>query len=709
MISQPPPPSQHQPDLEAQPSFWERHYHGPRGPLADADDRRRAGLLHAFTGVGMISILFFGVQLVAKGSVQTALLDGTVGTLLGLNLLLLRWHRRPRPAAWVGLLILAVYLLVQLATGGDQNTGYLWTILFPPAAAFLLGFRHGLAFLALFLAALGWLTYGEGVLVGTGLPESLPTKLMGALILVSAFSFAFERARQRAQTELIEARDLAERSARLKGEFLANMSHEVRTPLNGIIGLAELLSKTDNPSEQRSHVGLIGDAARQLLELLNGILDLSKAEMGKLDFTPERVEFRPLLEQIVAFHRPRAEDKGIELALETGADAPDVLFVDPLRLRQVLDNLLSNAVKFTERGRIVLRCGFEASGASPDWVRVSISDSGVGVPPERADEIFDDFVQANGTSSRRFGGTGLGLAISKHLVERMGGQIGYRPGESGGSVFWFRLPIVEPTTLARPASAPSEERPGRVLVVDDNRINSLLLRKMLEDQGVHAEEAGGGQAALERWSSETWDVVLMDVQMPDMDGLEVTREIRAREDPSGRTPIVAVTAHAMDSDRQRCLDAGMDDYLVKPVREQELLAVLGRWIPMRDRVESKQSGLILDRSRLSISTRDDPDLERTLRQLFTEATPKLLEKIEVARQAGQASAIARLAHTLRGSCSTLGAQALGAAARQLEMAAEAGDLDRSATALELVQLEYTRLLEALARGGGPGVPSAGSA
>ena len=714
--------------------WWTRHYHGPAGPLEAPDARRQLALLHAFTGVGLVSILFFGVQLVLRGSFLIALVDGLVGSLMAVNLLLARWTRRPLPFAVLGMVVIGGYLWLQVLTGGDQSTGFIWTFLFPPVAVFLLGHRLGLVFQLAYLLALGATLAGGALEHLSGLPVDFPVKLMGSLLLVSAFSYAFERSRYNAQQRMLaevaahrrteralrRAKEAAEQAVRLKGQFLANVSHELRTPLNGVIGLIDLTLGEQLPATSRRELGLARQAAHDLLGLLNEILDLSKAEAGKLELHREPADLRRLVADLAELHRGTRGDRRLEIETRVDPQVPAGVCADIGRLRQVLNNLLGNAVKFTGQGRVRLSIAPQPEDAAGrGGLRFEVADTGPGVAAEQRDRIFEPFVQIDGSDARRHGGTGLGLAICRRLVEAMDGRIGYRPGEDGGSVFWFDLelepaapPAAEAGRPAKPRSAAAKaarrSRRGRVLVVEDNPINALVTERMLEHLGVWVDRADDGPQALERWSPGSHDLVLMDCQMPGMDGFEVTAAMRRREPEAGpRVPIVALTAHAMPGDRQRCLDAGMDDYLSKPMSQRDLDRMLQRWVAAGDHQTGPAapadrgagaaaaappgggSEPVLDRRRAQ--ERDDAALERTLHELFLRTAPGQIDGMARALQAADLPAVERGAHQLRGSCATLGALALDRELALLERAVASGRTERAAAALERVRARYAEL------------------
>jgi signal transduction histidine kinase len=387
----------------------------------------------------------------------------------------------------------------------------------------------------------------------------------------------------RRTAELAAARDSAEAASRAKSAFLANMSHEIRTPLNAIIGLTTLMREEAATPLHRERLDKVGAAAEHLLGLLNDVLDLSKIEAGKLDLEPAPFSLRGVVQTALDLVQGAASAHGLALHAQVDAD-PDLRRGDRLRIGQVLLNLVGNAVKFTPAGTVEVRV--TAAGDGP-WVRFEILDSGIGVDAAMRGRLFADFEQADSSVSRRYGGTGLGLAISRRLVERMGGRIGHAPRDGGGSVFWFELPL-EPVAgvaadEALAAAGPAWAAPGdgaRVLVVEDNAVNQEVARASLERMGLAVEVAADGAQAVARSRDTEYDLILMDLQMPGMDGFEATRAIRALP-RHVHTPVVAMTANAFDEDRQRCRDAGMDDYIGKPVSYAALQAMVRRWVTRR--------------------------------------------------------------------------------------------------------------------------------
>jgi signal transduction histidine kinase/ActR/RegA family two-component response regulator len=375
----------------------------------------------------------------------------------------------------------------------------------------------------------------------------------------------------------IQAQDLAraaDAANRSKTEFLATMSHELRTPLNGVLGMAQAMTTDPLSKPQRARLVTIQDSGRALLGIINDVLDISKIEAGRLELSPTVFNMAGFAEDLTALYGGLAQERGLEFQLETTPQARGWRRGDEVRLRQVISNLIANALKFTEAGSVTVR--IDAEG---DLLKVSVTDTGMGIAPERAPQLFEKFVQADASTTRRFGGTGLGLSICREILTLMGGEIGFVSTVGEGSCFSFIAPLAlaeTPTVLAQPVAEPSFDAALRVLVVDDNPTNRLVIRTLLEQLGIETVTVDSGHAAIDAWEGETWSAILMDIHMPGMDGLEATQEIRARERRGGRAhiPIIAVTASVLSHETDAYFAGGMDDFIAKPIELPRLLTIL---------------------------------------------------------------------------------------------------------------------------------------
>jgi PAS domain S-box-containing protein len=534
------------------------------------------------------------------------------------------------------------------------------------------------------------------------------------------------------ELETARSRDAALQSARLKSQFLANMSHEIRTPLNSVIGMTGLLLHTELTGEQREFAEAVRLSGESLLTVINDILDFSKIEAGKLTFEMVNFNVRETIGEVIQLLGEQAQVKKLTLATSLAPDLPAVIIGDPGRLRQVLTNLTGNAIKFTQQGEVAIRAAKVSETDTHSVIRFEVADTGIGIPENGRAGLFQPFFQVDASTSRRYGGTGLGLAICKELVQLMNGQIGVDSVPGQGSTFWFTARFEKGTALAaRDGAEPSighvarqesmfPEKTGKrglILVAEDNVLNQKVILRQLQEMGHSVDAVANGVEVLEALKRIPYEVILMDCQMPELDGYAATSEIRRREGEAKHTPIIAMTAHVMKEDRDKCLAAGMDDFLSKPVRVARLEEVLDHWLSQaggnQGEPEEVASQPVDDTARsvaapVMEKSTDPVDLEiftevagrgvqrqRDLADRYLLQASSQFAKLDAAIQTGSAAEVKRIAHSVAGSSAMCGMVNLVPLLRELERLGHENKLADAAATYARAQEEFGRIKEFL--------------
>jgi signal transduction histidine kinase/CheY-like chemotaxis protein/HPt (histidine-containing phosphotransfer) domain-containing protein len=542
------------------------------------------------------------------------------------------------------------------------------------------------------LVALGLLGFERHPLPPRAAAVVFFINLIVAMVLNGFRIYSFFLRTMETEKALAEAVETARRTDKAKNRFLANMSHEIRTPLNGILGLSDVMSRSDLTGSHRENIESIRSSAFDLLAIINEILDVSKIEAGKMRLEYTAFELSRLVESLRRVYFTLANRKNLRFAMESSANIPKLLVGDPVRLKQVLNNLIGNAFKFTENGQVSLRLRMGRLSENILPMEFEVEDTGVGIPQEAQDRLFHPFSQAEETTARRYGGTGLGLYLCRQMVEMMGGTIGFESRAGRGSRFFFTVPLALAAEGARPGkTAPEEEAAGwapsgkgleglRILLVEDHPVNRRVLEAMIETHGGRAVTAADGVEALNAYTRGEFDLILMDSHMPHMDGYECTRKIRQLT--SRRPVIIGVTADAMQGSREKCLQAGMDDMITKPIMEKDLAAVMARWFgegraPAPSWVAEPSAAYAAEPAAEWVDAHQLGEMNTWIRQyhpgywdktlsLFEKSFQKLYQSIRDACEAGRFEEAGESAHALRGACVMLGMRRLADTCLSLE-------------------------------------------
>lgn len=679
--------------------------------------------------------IFFSSFAYHTGLIRHSLVIFVFTIIIGFSSFL--FYRKPNsvPIRRLVIFICSCLTLYVFYTGGTFGVGFIWTAMVPIFAFFVLGERDGLSFTIFFLFVVSALfALHKTVPFWIHLPYSdgAALSMLFIYIFVAIMTFSYESSQAR-DKRLLSAQvayssqmtEKALRASAARSEFIANVSHEMRTPLNSIVGFSEILLERNSDPETRRMLETVGHQSETLLKLIDDVLDESKMGAGRLELSPHPFDLLAILEDVHSLGLVHAAERGISLSVDCASSVPRWLVGDDHRLKQVLVNLVGNAIKFTHQGSVTLRASCSSMKKESVRLRLEVADTGIGIPKDKQETIFEQFAQADGSTTRRYGGTGLGTTISRNLVRLMGGELLVESEPGQGSTFYFEIELPTSTEAEVQALENGENnagtpprRPLRILVAEDYEPNQQVVRAHLESAGHAVHLAENGQAALEAFAREKFDIVLLDVQMPVMDGFEAARRIREMEATRKTAipvPLVALTANIDSATRARALESGMNHILTKPIRRQKLLHTLQRLVvqssPASESIHSPapppaaESGPPIDLPRLLEDFNGNLSSATGLLRKFSAHLEATCAAMREALAQNNLEALRGGAHKTKGAASNYAAQAVAQVASQLEEAASRGNPVECAPLLGQLDFEKQRLLDFL---NGPALPSPAS-